>query len=344
MLKQQTPTDNDTAHNRMAQPKIPLILRTLTQISHFNDPFRSTVCLVVNIKKLLQVKSLETQAKDSEKLPKWVIKSIAALLGGFALLWYFRGVISSLRPLLIILLVSLFLSFALEPAVNRLEKLGLKRGIGTALTFLVCVAALGGFGFQVGSLLADQVTEFNNNIPTYLADIDEFLDDNFGIENATSDLQEKYDSGALAQWLGNLADDLARFGTTVANVLFQLFTIALFSFYLVAEGPKVRRLVCSFLAPRRQGQILEIWDLAVSKTGGYILSRNASDIKISDIFFAVEEKVKTVGCEKHSKKGCNGRSAKCISHNLWDELEDYINNFFQRRSLSDLINKTENRI
>ncbi len=80
------------------------------------------------------------------------------------------------------------------------------------------------------------------------------------------------------------------------------------------------------------------------KKGGYILSRNASDIKISDIFFAVEEKVKTIGCEKHSKKGCNGRSAKCISHNLWDELEVYINNFFQQRSLSDLINKTENRI
>ena len=80
------------------------------------------------------------------------------------------------------------------------------------------------------------------------------------------------------------------------------------------------------------------------KKGGYILSRNASDIKISEIFFAVEEKVKTIGCEKHSKKGCNGRSTKCISHNLWDELEDYINNFFQKKSLSDLINKSEHRV
>jgi Rrf2 family iron-sulfur cluster assembly transcriptional regulator len=77
--------------------------------------------------------------------------------------------------------------------------------------------------------------------------------------------------------------------------------------------------------------------------GGYILARKASDIKISEIFFAVEENVKTIGCEKHSKKGCNGRSAKCISHNLWDELEDYINNFFQQKNLGDLINKTENR-
>ena len=80
------------------------------------------------------------------------------------------------------------------------------------------------------------------------------------------------------------------------------------------------------------------------KKGGYILSRNASDIKISDIFFAVEEKVKTIGCEKHSKKGCNGRSTKCISHNLWDELEDYINDFFKKKSLVDLINPNEKRI
>ena len=79
------------------------------------------------------------------------------------------------------------------------------------------------------------------------------------------------------------------------------------------------------------------------KKGGYILSKDASDIKISDIFFAVEEEVKTVGCEKHSKKACNGKSAKCISHNLWDELEDYINDFFKRKSLEDLVNQ-KNRI
>ena len=79
------------------------------------------------------------------------------------------------------------------------------------------------------------------------------------------------------------------------------------------------------------------------KKGGYILSKDASDIKISDIFFAVDEEVKTVGCEKHSKKACNGKSAKCISHNLWDELEDYINDFFKRKSLGDLVNQ-KNRI
>ena len=75
--------------------------------------------------------------------------------------------------------------------------------------------------------------------------------------------------------------------------------------------------------------------------GGYILSKDPNKIKISEIFNAVEEKIKTVSCNKHSKKSCNGSSAKCITHNLWDELEVYINNFFDKKNLSDLI-KTQN--
>ena len=74
------------------------------------------------------------------------------------------------------------------------------------------------------------------------------------------------------------------------------------------------------------------------KNGGYILNKKAADIKISEVFLAVEEKIKTIGCEKYSKKGCNGKSSKCITHNLWDELEDYINDFFEKKTLNDLIN------
>ena len=52
--------------------------------------------------------------------------------------------------------------------------------------------------------------------------------------------------------------------------------------------------------------------------GGYILNKNPSQIKISEVFQAVDEKIKTIGCSKNSKKGCNGKSVKCITHNLWD--------------------------
>ena len=77
------------------------------------------------------------------------------------------------------------------------------------------------------------------------------------------------------------------------------------------------------------------------KKGGYILNKNASEINISEVLSAVEEKIKTVGCEKHSKKGCNGKSTKCITHNLWDELGNHINDFFKKKNLDDLINQTK---
>tara|TARA_B100001057_G_scaffold4935_1_gene4451 strand:- start:173 stop:598 length:426 start_codon:yes stop_codon:yes gene_type:complete len=71
--------------------------------------------------------------------------------------------------------------------------------------------------------------------------------------------------------------------------------------------------------------------------GGYILSKKPNDIKLTNIFNAVDEKVKTVKCKKESKKGCNGKATKCVTHNLWDELEIHINSFFDKKSLDDLL-------
>ena len=77
--------------------------------------------------------------------------------------------------------------------------------------------------------------------------------------------------------------------------------------------------------------------------GGYILGKKAKDIKLTNIFDAVDEKVKTVQCKKDSKKGCNGKSTKCITHNLWDELENHINHFFEEKNLEDLIKENIER-
>ena len=78
--------------------------------------------------------------------------------------------------------------------------------------------------------------------------------------------------------------------------------------------------------------------------GGYILSNDPGQIKLSSIFSAVDEKVKTVKCNKESKKGCNGKPTKCITHYLWDELELYINDFFNKKNLGDLIKGKNERV
>ena len=72
--------------------------------------------------------------------------------------------------------------------------------------------------------------------------------------------------------------------------------------------------------------------------GGYVLSKTPDQIKLSNIISAVNEEVKTLKCNKNSKKGCNGKSVKCITHSLWDELGEHINLFFEQKSLEDVLN------
>ena len=76
-------------------------------------------------------------------------------------------------------------------------------------------------------------------------------------------------------------------------------------------------------------------------TGGYILEKPASEIKLSNIIFAVDEEVKTLNCKKNSKRGCNNKSTKCIAHNLWDQLDQHINSFFEKVKLQDLTKMVE---
>ena len=77
-------------------------------------------------------------------------------------------------------------------------------------------------------------------------------------------------------------------------------------------------------------------------TGGYFLEKPASEIKLSHIISAVDEEVKMLNCKKNSKKGCNNKSTKCITHNLWDELDQHINGFFEKVKLQDLVKQKPN--
>ncbi len=217
---------------------------------------------------------MSSEEAPSQKLPPWLFRAIlagAAALGGLYVLGW---LIEELKTLIVIVLVSFFVSFALEPAVNRMERAGLRRGVGTGIMFLVILVALGLFLWAIGAVLADQIGEFADDAPGYINDIEDWVEDAFDIEiDAQGLLDEFQEGGAVANLATRLADNLVNLGATVLQVLFQILTIVLFTFYLVAEGPKLRRNICSLLPPERQRMVLNIWNLAIDKTGGYIYSR-----------------------------------------------------------------------
>lgn len=195
---------------------------------------------------------------------------VAIIVGLYAIF----NVVRRLRGLIVILLISLFLSVALEPAVNFLAKKGWKRGIATGLMFLAMVLSAGLFVGMMIPLIVDQVSRLVERLPEYIDRLSEFLA-RFGIDFSGDRIRE-----AIAE----ARNDLTSFGTDVAGrifgvgqtllgTIFQLLTIGLFTFYMTAEGPKLRRTVCSLLPPRRQLEVLRVWEIAIEKTGGYFYSR-----------------------------------------------------------------------
>ncbi len=207
-------------------------------------------------------------------IPPWVRRAIVLWWTILVGLWLSLIVARELRGLLVQLTIALFLSFALEPLVDRLQRRGLGRGAATALSLLGGVLAVIAFLTAMGQLVATQLTDLISNLPGYLEGGRTFLLDRFGIEVDVDELVERFQSdGDVGGYATQVADQLLSAGTTVANVLFQALTIALFTFYFTADGPRLRRVICSMLPPTRQVEVLRVWELAVNKTGAYISSR-----------------------------------------------------------------------
>ncbi len=206
--------------------------------------------------------------------PTLIRKAIFAWWGVLVGLWVLLLLINKLDGLLIQILLALFISFALEPVVDKMEKRGISRGAATGLSLLALIVGALGFLAVIGDLVANQLTDLVDELPGYMTSGQAWIENRFGIELQTDDFTSQFQDGGTASKLaGTIADRLLATGTGIASLLFQALTILLFVFYLTADGPRLRRTICSVLPPARQHEVLRVWELAISKTGAYISSR-----------------------------------------------------------------------
>lgn len=194
-----------------------------------------------------------------------------ALIAAFQLgSWAFH----QLTGLLINVLIAFFLALAIEPAVSRMAACGMRRGLAAFLVFLGLTIAVAGFVALLGSMLAGQIIKMVEGFPQYLDPLINWINETFHTELRRVDVQE----GLLhSDWLRRYAQTstagVLDVSAQVLGGLFQLLTVGLFSFYFAADGPRLRRALCSVLPPARQAEVLRAWEIAVDKTGGYLYSR-----------------------------------------------------------------------
>jgi len=196
------------------------------------------------------------------------------LLGAFALLvtvW----LANRLRSFLILMIVAFFFSFAMDPPVKRLASRGWRRGVATgfvmASLFVISVVIL----FSVGRLLLNQAAQLAEQAPQLIRSATDSINDIFGTDLDPDGLSQTVAHADLP--VRDIASNIAGGALTITGALialiFNFFTMALFAFYLTADGPRVRRAVCSVLPPKKQQVVLNVWEIAIEKTGGYLYSR-----------------------------------------------------------------------
>lgn len=218
---------------------------------------------------------VEHVSAASDEVPIWVRKAIARFFAWVVGLLAAYWVIGKVQALIVMVVIALFLSLAMEPPVDALAKRGVRRGLATGFVMLVVLAAVIGFLGALGSVVVDQASAILNDAPRYVRNIVRFLNDDFGLGIDSKKLiREVQDpDGAVkrfAQDLTNSAPDLA---VGVASALLQIVTTFIFAFFLTADGPKLRRTICSRLPRARQEFVLEVWELVSEKTGAYLYSR-----------------------------------------------------------------------
>lgn len=207
--------------------------------------------------------------------PRWIVAVVLV----FWLGWLGSGVAVDvwhrISGLVLLLVISLFLALAIEPGVNRLGRHGWGRGRATATIMFGVIIAIGVFIGAMGTLIGTQIADLLANSETYISDTVDTINDWFGTEIDAEQVIADFNdpNGAVQQFIDSQQDDAIRLSGQVLNGLLAAFSVLLFSYYLVADGPRLRRSICSRLAPERQARVLSAWELAINKTGGYLYSR-----------------------------------------------------------------------
>lgn len=208
------------------------------------------------------------------RMPRWLPRAMVLALTLVALFQLGSWAFHQLIGLLINILIAFFLALAIEPAVSWMASYGMRRGLAAFLVFFGLLIVTAGFITLLGSMLAGQIIKMIEGFPEYLDSVINWINSTFHTHVRRVDVQDSLvHSDWLRKYVQNSATGVLDVSAQVLGGLFKLLTITLFSFYFAADGPRLRRALCSVLPPARQAEVLRAWEIAVDKTGGYLYSR-----------------------------------------------------------------------
>lgn len=175
------------------------------------------------------------------------------------------------RSILVLVLIAAFLAVGLDPAVRRLEKLGLRRGLSVTVIFFATILFIVGFALAVVPPLVKQVTSFASDFPSYVQDlaennprIREFVEEN--------DIQSKLQDavGNIPTVIGSSFGSVLGVAGSVLSALFNTLTVLVLTIYFLLSLSRIRAGSLRLVPKSKRERVSKLLDPILEKIGGYI--------------------------------------------------------------------------
>ena len=204
------------------------------------------------------------------------LRRVAAMVLVIAsVVWFFMFVLEDAGGVLFTIIMAFALSVAMEPAVGFFSRRGMKRGLATGLIMILALVGTVVFFAIFGNLLVEQLLQLIKSLPDVVTSLIDWVNRQFGTDLSVQSILDGIGltPGAIASWAAGAAGGIFGAIFTFVGSIFNVFTLLLFTFYLSADAPRLRRWIAKFLPRSAQRVNSELWDTAISKAGGYVAAR-----------------------------------------------------------------------
>jgi predicted PurR-regulated permease PerM len=198
-----------------------------------------------------------------------VTLTVAGILVVLAAAWKVRAV-------LLLVLVAAVLAVGLDPAVRRLQRLHLSRGMAVTLIFLGAIAFVALFAFLVIPPVVDGVRSLASDIPGYIERLTtksewfRDLDRKYDLSEKLKDVTDRLPSLASAS-----INKILGFTQSLASILFNLLTIATLTVYFLLALPRMESAIENMFVGEARERNRQVFRDALEKVGGYVSGKFA---------------------------------------------------------------------
>jgi predicted PurR-regulated permease PerM len=220
------------------------------------------------------VASVSQRVADAAHVRRVPLATILTTVGVVVLTGFAILLLWVLRIEVLYVLVGTFAGVALTPAVRFLERHGASHGLAVTIVFLVGLLAAGGLVYLFAAPLISAVTRFAHELPSLIQQAEHG-------RGSIGRLLKRFHLQAWAnQNAPKLASDITKLvkpaqalsvGAAAASTVLAVATIAVLSFFIMLEGPRVWRGGLSLLPPDRSLRVQRVFDEVTRSVAGYVL-------------------------------------------------------------------------